>query len=1038
MWLSDVSVKRPVLATVLNALLLVFGLYALFSLSVREYPDIDPPVVSVSTGYPGASAPVVENRITQVLEEQIAGIEGIRSLNSVSRDGRSNITIEFSLTRNIDDAANDVRDRVSRVLNNLPDEVDPPEVTKADSDASPIIWTVLSSDRMSAMDLSTWAEGHIVDRFAALDGVSAVRIGGDRKPAMRIWLDRRQLAARNLTVQDVEQALSAQNVERPAGKLESAEREFSLRTARAFNTPEEFAQLVIARGANGYAVTLGDVGRVEVAPENLQSLFRANGKPAIGIGVIKQSTANTLSVARAVKAEMARIAEALPPGMDLRVNSDFSLFIEASLREVMLTLGIAALLVVLVIFIFLGDWRATLIPAASVPISLVASFLFLLGFGFSINILTLLALVLAIGLVVDDTIVVVENIHRRIHAGETPLVASYRGTREVGFAIVATTAVLIAVFTPLAFLEGNIGRLFSEFALALAGSVFCSAVVSLTLSPVLCSMLLRAVDGGSSLAIGVDRAMSSMGERYRQRLGGFIDRPRRPALLLAILVAGTLALFAFLPAEFTPREDRGQFQVQATGPEGASFDYTVRQLGVVENSLLERLRGPAHPDSEIDRFLLRIPGFGGSSGINTGAAMVSLVDWSERERSTDEVAGELGRELAKVPGINARTVQRSGFGTGYGQPLQVAIGGGSWEELAEWRNRLLARIARENPRILRPDTDYKETKPTLDIAIDLQRAADLGVSVESVSHTLETLLAGRHTTNWLSGGEEYDVILQAAPGDRATPADINGIYVRSATSGALVPLGNLLTTREVASADTLNRYNRLRTVTFSAGLAPGYTLGEAVAYMEKIIAEELPASARVSWKGDARELKEAGGAIYLTFAVALLVVFLVLAAQFESWVHPLAIMTTVPLAVFGGLAALAAFGYSLNIYSQIGLVMLIGLAAKNGILIVEFANQRRDAGDEFRTAILDAARIRLRPILMTSLATAAGAIPLIVGSGAGSEARANLGVVVFWGVLFSTFLTLVVVPAFYSLLCRHTGSPGARAVRLEQESQPRG
>jgi len=1034
MWLSDVSVKRPVLATVLNALLLVFGLYAMFSLSVREYPDIDPPIVSVDTRYPGASAPVVESRITQVLEEQIAGIEGIRSLNSQSRDGRSTITIEFSLARNVDDAANDVRDRVSRVLRDLPDEADPPEVTKADSDASPIIWTVLTSDRMSAMELSAWAERNIVDRYAALDGVSAVRIGGERRPAMRIWLDRRAMAARNLTVQDVEQALAAQNLERPAGKIESAEREFTLRTARAFTTPEQFAQLVVSRGANGYPVTLGDISRVEVAPADLQTLFRANGKPAVGLGVIKQSTANTLSVAQAVKAEMAQIATTLPEGMSIRVNSDFSLFIEASLREVVLTLAIAALLVVLVIFIFLGDWRATLIPAATVPISLVASFLFLLALGFSINILTLLALVLAIGLVVDDTIVVVENIHRRIHAGETPLVASFRGAREVGFAIIATTAVLIAVFTPLAFLQGNIGRLFSEFALALAGSVFCSAFVALTLSPVLCSLLLRAAakDGGPSLAGSVDAAMNRVGKQYRRRLTGFIDRPRRGVLVLAVLLAGTVALFLLLPSEFTPREDRGQFQVQATGPEGASFDYTARHLTQIEGLLIARMHDEQHLDSEIDRFLIRVPGFG-STGVNAGMAMVSLVEWGERERSTDEVASELGRELAKIPGVNARTAQRSGFGSGYGQPLQMVVGGGSWEELAQWRDKLIARVAKENPKILRPDSDYKETKPTLDVAIDLARAADLGVSVESVSHTLETLLAGRRVTTWQEGGEEYDVLLQATAGDRATPADIGGIYVRSTTSGALIPLGNLLTTREAAGAATLNRYDRLRAVTISAGLAPGYTLGEAVAYMEKIAASELPPHAQISWKGDARELQESGTAIYLTFAVALLVVFLVLAAQFESWVHPLAIMTAVPLAMFGGLAALGAFGYSLNIYSQIGLVMLIGLAAKNGILIVEFANQRRDAGLAFRDAIVDAALVRLRPILMTSLATAAGAVPLIIGSGAGSEARANLGIVVFWGVIFSTFLTLVVVPAFYMLLGKRTASPGARAARLERE-----
>jgi multidrug efflux pump len=1023
MILSDLAVRRPVAAVVANLLLLVFGLAAMSGIPVREYPDIDPPVVSINTSYPGASAEIVESKVTQVLEDQIAGIEGIRSLSSTSRDGRSNITIEFRLTRDIDAAANDVRDRVSRVLNNLPDEADPPEVSKADVDASPILWMVLSSDSRNALQLTDYAERFLVDRFGALDGVSAVRIGGDRRPAMRIWLDARALAARNLAVEDVEQALRAQNVERPAGLLESVDREYTLRTSRAYASPEQFAQLVVALGSDGYPIRLGDIARVEVGPEEPRTLFRANGRPAVGLGVVKQSTANTLSVARAAKAEMERIAATLPPDMALRVNSDFSLFIEASLNEVVITLLIAAALVVLVIFLFLRDWRATLIPAATVPVSLIASFIFLDLFGFSINILTLLALVLAIGLVVDDTIVVVENIHRRLTGGEPPLLAAFNGTREVGFAVVATTAVLVAVFTPLAFLEGNVGRLFSEFALALAAAVVCSALVALTLTPVLCSVLLRPQAGAGHSA--ADRLANG----YAARLGPVVDKPWLAVAGMALLAGGAVLLFQLLPREFTPREDRGQFIVQATAPEGASFAYTARYMDQVEAILLKRLG-----NGEIDRMLIRLPGFGGGSGVNTGNAMVSLTDWRTRERPTDTIAGEISSELAALPGVRALAVQRSGFGSGYGQPVQVVLGGNDYAELVQWRDRLMARIAAENPRITRLDSDFRETKPALTLDIDLARAARLGVSAETVARTLETLLAGRAVTTWQEGGEEYDVLLQAAPDDRAEPADLAGIHVR-AQSGALVPLANLLATRESASAASYPRQDRLRSITITGGLAEGYTLGEALAFIERVAAEELPPTARLSYKGDSRELKDSGSALLATFALALLVVFLVLAAQFESFVHPLVIMTTVPLAVFGALLALLAGGYSLNIYTQIGMVMLIGLVAKNGILIVEFANQRRAAGLALRAALLDASRTRLRPILMTSIATVAGAVPLLVSGGAGAEARANLGVVVFWGVIFATALTLFVVPAFYALLAHRAGEPGARAQALARQQE---
>ncbi|HEX4896149.1 MAG TPA: efflux RND transporter permease subunit [Solimonas sp.] len=1024
--------KRPVFATVINLLLVVFGLVALLSITVREYPDIDPPVVSVVTRYAGASAGVVETQITQIVEDQIAGIEGVRSISSSSRDGRSNITIEFNLGRDVDAAANDVRDRVSRVLNNLPDEADPPEVTKADADASPILWMVLSSDRMTPLELTDYADRYLVDRFASLDGVSSVRLGGERRPAMRIWLDRRKLAARGLTSDDIEAALRSQNIELPAGRIESAEREFTLRTARLFQNAEEFRQMVVARMPDGFPVRLGDVARVEVAPEDERTDFRANGVPAVGLGVIKQSKANTLTVAQAAKAQMAVVAKGLPEGMTIRVNSDFSLFIEASLRAVLQTLLEAGLIVIAVIFIFLGSLRATLIPAVTVPISLLASFIFLSALGFSVNILTLLALVLAIGLVVDDAIVVVENIHRRIEIGEPPLLAAYRGTREVGFAVIATTAVLIAVFAPIALLGGNVGRLFREFALALAAAVACSSIVALTLSPVMAALFLK--PHGHRPATGLIERFSLWLDRvsasYRRRLTTLVERRGLAIALVLGLLAGSYGLLQLLPQEVTPSEDRSQFSVQVTAPEGASFEYTQRYLGQIDAELKQRL-----DQGEIARTILRQPGFGGADEVNTGTMVVSTTDWKARERSTAEIAAEFGQFLGGLSGVRAIATQRGSFGGGFGQPLQVVIGGGSYEELAQWRDRLIARLQRENPRILRLDSDYKETKPTIEIGIDANRAGDLGVPVQEIGRTLETLMGGRRVTTYIDRGEEYDVMLQAARDERASPSDISDIYVRSSLGNDLIPLSNVVSLRETAGAASYNRYDRLRAITISGSLAPGYTLGEALADVERVAREELPATARLSYKGESRELRDSSAALYLTFVLALAVVFLVLAAQFENWIHPLVIMTTVPLALFGALLALWLSGNTLNIYSQIGIVMLIGLAAKNGILIVEFANQRRDAGLPFTEALVEASQVRLRPILMTSIATCAGVVPLMLADGASSEARRVLGVVIFFGVAFSTLLTLFVVPALYQLMCRRTGSPGQRAAELQSAEQ---
>ncbi len=1033
MWLSDTSVKRPVLATVINLLLVVFGLFGLASTSVREYPDIDPPIVSVRTNYPGASAEIIESQITQLIEDRVSGIEGIRSISSSSRDGQSQIAIEFSLSRDIDDAANDVRDRISRVLGNLPDQADPPEVVKADADANPILWMVLTSDRLDTMALTDYAARYLVDRFTTVDGVAEVRLGGGQRYAMRVWLDRARLAARGLTAEDVENALRQQNIERPAGRIESLDREFSVRATRPFHTAADFNDLVIARGADGFAVRLADVARVELGPEDPRGSFKANGVNSLGLGVIKTSKANTLQVAEAAKLLMSQLQGTLPEGMKLELNYDSSDFISASLSEVLNTLAIAALSVIAVLFLFLGSGRATLVPAVTVPISLIASFLFLYLFGFSVNILTLLALVLAIGLVVDDAIVVVENIHRRLELGEPPLLAAFRGTREVGFAVVATTVVLCAVFVPLGFLQGNVGRLFREFALALASAVVCSSVVALSLSPVLSSLLLRRNDHSSGLIDRLDRGFEWLSAHYQRSLRRSLPHPLLPALLLLALGAGLVFLFRVIPQEFTPTEDRGGFFIRVNAPEGASLGYTQSHVDQIEAQVMRQLG-----QGEIERVLARVPDFGGGEEVSTARFIVSLTPWDARSRSSQQIAEDYSRSLLDLPGVRTSIFQRSGFGVGgSGQPVQVAIGGGSYDELAAWRDRILAR-ARENPQLQRLDSDYKETKPQIELEVNLQRAGDLGVPVSAVAAALETFMGGRRVTRFERGGEEYDIILQSPETTRRTPEALASIYVRSQTDGALVPLSNLVSTRESAAAAAYNRLDRVRSITLSANLAPGYTLGEALTYLETIIREELPDTVQIGYRGDSREFHDAGSAIVLTFAMALLIVYLALAAQFESFVHPIVIMTTVPLAIFGALGALWALGMTLNIYSQIGIVMLIGLAAKNGILIVEFANQLRDAGHAFDDALIEAGRIRLRPILMTSLSTIAGSLPLMLASGAGAEARQILGVVIFFGVAFSTVLTLYIVPTFYGLLCRRTGSPGRHAAQLTEQAQQAG
>jgi multidrug efflux pump len=1030
MILSDLSVTRPVLAAVLSLLLIAFGLVAFERLPLREYPDIDPPVVSVETRYPGASANVVETRITQLIEDRIAGVEGIRTVESVSEDGRSAITIEFAVGRDIDGAANDVRDRVSGVLDQIPVEADPPEIQKVDSNEDVIMWLNLASDRLTVPELTDYAKRYLVDRFSVLDGVARVRVGGDQTYAMRIWLDRYALAARGLTVADVESALRAENLELPAGSVESHTRQFSVRVDRSFGTPEQFARLVLGQGSDGYLVRLGDVARVERGTEENRTFFRGNGVPMVGLGIIKQSTANTIAVADAAKAEMERINPGLPEGMAIKQSYDSSVFVKGAIQEVYKTLGIAIALVILVIFLFLGSVRAMLVPAVTVPVSIVATFTVLLALGFSINILTLLALVLAIGLVVDDAIVVLENVHRRMEQyGETRLVAAFRGTRQVGFAVVATSVVLVAVFVPIAFLQGDVGRLFSEFALTMAAAVAFSTLVSLTLSPMLASKVLPQDHRQATLSRAVDGVFGAVRRGYLATLR-FLLRAR---WLVLLLFAGTLAaagwLFQQLPQEYAPKEDRGAFFVLVDGPEGASYAYMKEYLDEIERRLM-----PYTESGEAIRLLVRTPRIFGSAQIfNSGIAVIVLNEFHQR-RSAWVIMDEIKAKLADLSGVRAFPVMRQGFGAAIQKPVQFVLGGGTYEELAQWRDTLVAEIEKDNPGLTSIDWDYKETKPQLRVEIDYDRAADLGVKVGTIGRTLETMLGSRQVTTYLDAGEEYDVILEGEREAQRTPASLSNLYVRSERSGQLIPLSSLVRVSEVADSKSLNRFNRVRAITLQAGLADGLALGTALDYLEAKVKEHLPEQAQVGFKGQSADFRESRGGVVFVFALGLVVVFLVLAAQFESWVHPLVIMLTVPLAMAGALLGLWWSGETLNIYSQIGLIMLVGLAAKNGILIVEFANQLRDQGMAFRDALLEASGVRLRPIVMTGITTAAGSVPLLLSSGAGAETRAVIGTVILFGVLAATFFTLFVVPVAYDVLARRTGSAGDVRRTLEAEA----
>ena len=1025
--LSDISIKRPVFAAVISLILIIFGLASMQDLAIREYPDIDAPIVSVVTLYKGAPATIIESQVTQIIEESVSGIEGVKQITSKSREERSEVTIEFVVSRNIDDAASDVRDKVAANIGNLPLDSETPIVMKTEADASPFIWIGMRSKEWNAIQLSDYADRYLVDIFSVVPGVAKVMIGGERKPAMRIWLNRRSMAALGITVNDIEDALKKQNLELPSGRVESDRREFAVRTDSGLVTEKQFREIVIDQRSD-YLIRLNDVAEVKLGTEEERYEVRANGEPAIGLGVIKQSKANELEISNGLRSKLEDVKNNLPKQVELFIAYDRSRFVDASIKEVFKALSIAMCLVIAVIFIFLRSLWATLIPAVAIPVSLIASFIILNIFGFSINVLTLLAYVLAVGLVVDDAIVVLENIHRRVENGEPVLLAAYRGSRQIGFAVIATTLSLIAVFIPISMMGGNTGRLFSEFGISIAGAVFFSSIVALTLTPMMCSKILKEKKSNNLIFRFSEKVFSSINNGYEWMLNKSLSFP---IIIFSVAIAFSAIAYSFyekVPKEFAPTEDRGVFLVVLMAPEGATLNYTRDYLLEVEDTL-----STIGPDgsNEIDTlFGVLAPGLSRPSPVNFAIAFVVLKPWKERFRSQQAIVKEFFPKLLGIPGANVFAINPPSLNQpGRKSPVQFVIGGPSYETLKDWSKIIIEKAREENPGLLSIDADYKETKPELKVDINRDRSASMEVSISNIGRTLETMLGSRFVTTFNDRGVQYNVVLQARNQDRVTPNDLENIYVRN-TKDELIPLNNLITTRETAAPKELNRFDRMRAVTISASLGPGYSLGQALDYLDNLARTSLPPEARIAYAGQSREFRDSSSSLALTFALALIVVFLVLAAQFESFIHPFIILLSVPLAITGALATLYLTGITLNVYSQIGLVMLIGLVAKNAILIVEFANQLREQGRSIKDAVKESSVARLRPILMTTIATVLGAMPLALATGAGAESRASIGWVIVGGVTFSTILSLFIVPALYNLLARFTKPSSHVANRL--------
>ena len=1027
MQLSETSVRRPVFATVLSLLIVLVGFVSYTRLNVREYPKIDNPVVTVETKYTGASSAVVESQVTKVLEDSLSGIEGVDVITSISRQEQSQITVNFVLSRDADSSAADVRDKVSRVRQRLPQGIDEPVIAKVEADAFPVIWLSFSADNMDVMQLSDYANRIAKPMLQTAPGASDVRVFGERKFAMRIWLDPDRLASYKLTTQDVEDALRRSNVEVPAGRIESKFREFNVTAATDLQKPAEFRQVVI-KAINGMPIRIGDVARVEQGPLSERTSTRLNGRDAITLGVIRNATANPLDLSAAVRKMIPKIKENLPPGIEIEIANDNSVFIDRSIKAVYETIVEAMVLVALVIFLFLRTFRASIIPLVTIPVCLIGTFALMALFGFTVNTLTMLALVLAIGLVVDDAIVVLENIFRHIENGMAPFHAAIRGAREVGFAVVAMTLTLAAVYAPLAFTPGRTGKLFTEFALALAGSVIVSGFVALTLTPMMCSIMLKHVNNPTWFDRTMERYLQKLSEKYGQMLGWTLSSGRvlgrqmsRRWLVVAVMVMAGIGSFTLLKttkSELAPLEDRGVILTVINGPDGATMDYTTRYAQTIERM--------ASKYTEFDRIFTVV----GNPTVAQGNVFYRAAPWEQRTKTTLEIAREMTPAIAGLPGVTAFPITPPSLGQPFrDRPLNfVIVTTDSYQNLAQVVRTFQEEIAK-NPGIVSVDTDLRLNKPEISMDVDRERAADMGVPIDNIARAVETMMGGRQVTRYKREGDQYDVMVQTSPSGRDTPDDIEHIFVRG-RNDAMIPLSALVRIKEVVVPRELNHFGQRRSASITANIAPNYSLGEAIIFMNETAKKVLKPGYATDLNGTSREFVKTSGSLVIVFILSLLFIFLVLAAQFESFVDPLVILFSVPLSMVGALLALQLSGGTLNVFSQIGLITLVGLITKHGILIVEFANQLRAEGMDALEAVKESATLRLRPILMTTGAMVLGAIPLALATGAGAESRKQIGWVIVGGMSLGTLLTIFVVPTMYTFFARKA-IPGAITTRHE-------
>ncbi|MFV0574257.1 MAG: multidrug efflux RND transporter permease subunit [Vibrio sp.] len=1027
MWLSDVSVKRPTVAIVLSLLLCVFGYVSFSKLAVREMPDISSPVVTVTTNYDGASSSIMESQVTTILEDQLSGISGIDDIRSVSRNGSSRITVTFDLGYDITTGVSDVRDAIARAQRGLPDDADDPIVSKDNGTGEAAVTLNVTSSKMDRTQLTDYINRVLLDRFSLISGVSSIDIGGGLDKVMYVKLDPTAMAGLGITTTDIADALNRENVENPSGEVRNDTTSMTVRTTRNYLTEEDFNYLVVSKSRDSHPIYLKDVATIYLGAKNESSMYKSDGEVGVSMGIITQTDANPLDVAQHVRQEVDNVQKFLPKGTHLSVEYDATVFIEQSIGEVYSTLYVTGGLVVLVLYIFLGQMRATLIPAVTVPVSLISAFMAAYYFGFSVNLITLLALILAIGLVVDDAIVVVENIFHHLEKGEPPLLAAYKGTREVGFAVMATTLVLTMVFLPISFMDGMVGLLFTEFSVLLAMSVLFSSLIALTLTPVMGSKLLKANVKPTRFNKCIDRMFNHVECAYRNVLVKVMQFRWIAPVSILVCIAATAGLIQLVPSQLAPQEDKGVIFAFVKGADGTSFNRMSVNMDEVENRLM-----PMLGKGVLKSFSVDAPAFGGRAGDETGLVIMVLEDWGKRDVTAQAALKVIDKTLSDIPDVRVRPMM-PGFRGGSDNPVQFVLGGSDYPELYKWAE-FLQHKAEDAGVITGTDLDYSEKTPELVVSVDKQRAAEVGISVEEISDTLEVMLGGKEETTYLERGEEYDVYLRGDEDTFNNAADLSKIYLRT-DSGELITLDTVTKVDEIASANRLSHTNKQKSITISANLTEQFTLGQALDYLDQQAIDNLPSDISISYMGESKDFKENQSSVFIIFALALLVSYLVLAAQFESFINPLVVMFTVPMGILGGFIGLFFMGQGLNIYSQIGMIMLIGMVTKNGILIVEFANQLRDRGIAFENAIVDASVRRLRPILMTAFTTIAGSLPLVFSTGAGYESRIAVGTVVLFGMSFATLVTLFVIPQMYRLMSRNTKSPGHVEALLEKEME---